>query len=150
MDCPKCIGKLQARVITFRAHSSVEPLSGAGIQYDLELDQCFVCGGVWCDKGELDKYLRDDIEIIDSPSLGHETDKAFDAKQGPCPRCTVPLKHIPGPNSEAMTVGQCPKCEGVWLDSTEIDRLKRIHKTKAGVLKQLLAVFRKKSSPSAG
>ena len=55
MKCPKCVGKLQEKNI------EVEEIREDGKdkkRYYLTVDQCFVCGGVWFDKGELNRYNR--------------------------------------------------------------------------------------------
>jgi Zn-finger nucleic acid-binding protein len=50
MDCPKCsIGKLEELIIHFRLLKK---------NYELTVDQCFTCHGVWFDANELESYLR--------------------------------------------------------------------------------------------
>ena len=90
MDCPKCIGLLQKTTITDRKTSGIKELAGAALSYELELDKCFVCGGVWFDKGELDKYLTEEITVVDSPALGGGLDKELDAKKENAPVATSP------------------------------------------------------------
>jgi Zn-finger nucleic acid-binding protein len=107
-------------------------LAGVGLSYELELDKCFVCGGVWCEKGELDKYLTDQVEVIDSPSLEGQVDKSLDGKQGNCPQCKIRMKRTAAPKLPELLVDVCEKCHGLWLDATEIDRLERAHKPRAG------------------
>lgn len=125
-----------------RVHG-IEELKGAAISYTLELDKCFVCGGVWFDKGELDKYLTEEITIVDSPALGGGLDRKLDEKKGKCPRCQIELKKTPAPQDKNMTVDMCEKCGGLWLDSTEIDRLERTTKSKAGLLELFFKGFKK-------
>jgi len=145
MDCPKCIGKLDVKPLTHRKIHDIEELKGAGLSYELELDQCFVCGGVWLDKGELNKYLTDKITVIDSPSLGSKTDNALDQKAGDCPCCkSVKMEKKPAPQAEHLIIDQCPRCGGIWLDSTEIDRLERTQKEAKGPWKAFLASFKRK------
>lgn len=143
MNCPKCLGKLQKRELNITATSTVSQLQGAGIQYELRLDQCFVCGGVWFDKGELNRYLSENLRIIDSPSLGQKMDKDMDDKHGPCPRCQVKMNKVPAANTKSITTDHCPKCEGIWLDSTEIDRLERANKPGSSILENLFKSFSK-------
>ena len=86
MNCPKCIGKLQKKDVEVNATST----DGKSTRkFNLELDQCFSCGGVWFDKGELEKYTKEGLTIIDSPSLSNEMDKLLDKKEGKCPRCDI-------------------------------------------------------------
>lgn len=126
LDCPKCIGRLEEVVIQCRTCSDVPSLKGVGASYKLSLDRCFTCGGLWFNKGELDRYLADGLTVIDSPSLGRAMDAEFDRKDGPCPKCAVPLRKEPSPVASSVTLDACPQCGGIWLDSTEIDRLEQV------------------------
>lgn len=123
MDCPKCLGRLQKTTIKAYEVHDVKALEGAGLSYELEVDQCFVCKGVWLDKGELDKYLKEGITVIDSPSLGHEMDKQLNDKKGKCPRCTIELVKQASSIDSRIFIDICKQCQGIWLDSTEIDLL---------------------------
>ena len=105
---------------------------GAAQSQTLEIDQCFVCGGVWFDRGELDKYTTEKVTIIDSPSIGRELDQKMDTKEGKCVRCHVVLKRTPYEKERSITIDVCEKCGGIWLDSTEIDRVERANKDKIG------------------
>ncbi len=134
MDCPKCIGKLQKKEVAMYATSSIEELRGAAISQSLEVDQCFVCGGVWFDRGELDKYTTEKTTIIDAPSVGKDLDEKFDKKEGKCPKCSVMMKKTPYEKEPSITIDVCEKCGGIWLDSTEIDRVERANKNKIGFL----------------
>lgn len=126
MKCPKCLGQLEKRSVSVYRTSSVKELHGAGAQFALEVDQCFVCGGVWFDKSELDKYLTEHMHAVDSPSVGTELNKAFDHKIGDCPRCQRPLVKKPFSLDSRVTIDSCEQCHGVWLDAAEIDRVERI------------------------
>lgn len=143
MDCPKCLGKLQKTTITSRQTSEIKELQGAGLAFALEVDKCFVCSGVWLDKGELDKYLSEEIEVVDSPSLGSEMDKELDAKHGNCPSCGIKMTKVASFKNTQLTVDICDKCQGIWLDPTEIDILERTHKPKQGFWKLLSKGFTK-------
>ena len=144
MNCPKCIGKLQKKKLTMYATSSVvEELQGAGLSQSLEVDQCFVCGGVWFDRGELDKYTTEKVTIIDAPSISKDLDKKLDAKKGKCPRCSVMMKKMPYEKEPSITIDVCEKCGGIWLDSTEVDRVERANKEKIGFFGLFLKGFQK-------
>lgn len=143
MDCPKCVGKLQKTEITNRETSAIEELQGATATYELHVDKCFVCGGVWFDKGELDKYLTDQINVIDSPALGGGLDEKLGEKKGNCPRCHIRMKKTAAPKDADMTLDLCEQCHGVWLDSTEIDRLERASKPKLGFFDSFFKAFRR-------
>ena len=123
MDCPKCNGKLGSTAIQVEELSKRKDLQGAGLEYELEVDQCFVCGGVWFDKGELDTYLREGLHAVQSPSLGTELDQQFNKKKGKCPVCQVEMIQQPYSLDHGIQVDVCPTCSGIWLDTTELDRL---------------------------
>jgi Zn-finger nucleic acid-binding protein len=123
MDCPKCNGRLQNTTISVEEMSKRKDLQGADLEYELEVDQCFVCGGVWFDKGELDTYLREGLHAVQSPSLGTEMDQQFNKKKGKCPVCQVEMVQQPYILDRGIQIDLCPKCSGIWLDSTELDRL---------------------------
>lgn len=132
MDCPKCIGKLGE--VSIR----IDNLAKAATD-ELNLDQCFVCGGVWFDAGELEKYLADKLTFVDSPSVGEDLRKELDQKTGKCPRCGVAMSKQPAPKDSSVTIDCCPKCRGIWLDNTEVDRLEDKKKTGVSMLEGLRA-----------
>ncbi len=138
MNCPKCIGKLQKKDIEVNETSA----DGRSVNtYNLEIDQCFSCGGVWFDKGELEKYTKERLTIVDSPSVGKELDKELDLKEGNCPRCQIALKKKPYKKDSSITLDICEKCGGVWLDSTEIDRIEKLQSV--GLLGSIVKLFKK-------
>ena len=145
MDCPKCIGKLQKKEISISEVYKIKELQGSGLSYNLEVDQCFVCGGVWFDKGELTKYTTEKLTIIDSPSLGKDLDRELDTKEAKCPRCKVVLKKTPYEKDQAIIMDVCEKCGGIWLDSTEVDRVEIANKAKVGFFGLLFKGFNKKA-----
>ena len=123
MDCPKCLGKLQKTTIRIAETNATEELRGAALSYNLEVDQCFVCNGVWFDKGELDKYLTEGITVVNSSSVGADLDTELDKKIANCPKCKIPMDKKEFSSKLKITMDVCPKCQGIWLDPTEIDRL---------------------------
>ncbi len=126
MDCPKCVGKLQEKTITAYEMYENKNLKGAGLSFDLVVNQCFACGGVWFDKGELNKYQRERFTSVDAPSLGKDLDAQLDIKKGKCPVCSIVMTRAPLEETPAVQADSCSKCGGIWLDSTEIDRVEKI------------------------
>ena len=118
MDCPKCVGKLEKKMIE-----------------NIEVDSCFVCEGLWFDAGELEKALTADSKDFDFIDVGREE---FDGKEaadlkdelnkklGLCPRCTDKTLLMRGPykGKYKTTVDVCPKGHGLWLDGGEINNLR--------------------------
>ena len=123
MDCPKCNGKLQTTSISVEEISKRKDLQGADLEYSLDVDQCFVCGGVWFDKAELETYLRKGLHALQSPSIGAELDQQLNKKKGKCPVCQIEMLQQPYALDHGIQIDVCPKCSGIWLDSTELDRL---------------------------
>ena len=139
MKCPKCIGKLQKKNIEV---NSANKDGKATDKYSLEVDQCFSCGGVWFDRGELEKYTKEGLTIIDSPSLGPDMDKEMDQKEGICPRCQLVLDKVPYQKDPSIMLDTCHKCGGIWLDSTEVDRIEKLQS--GGWLGSITRMFKKK------
>ncbi len=124
MDCPKCsVGKLNE--ITVRANDlyRAKALQGESVTMELKLEQCFVCNGVWFDAGELKKYLAEDVTIVNSPVADRVMLKEADQKVSQCPRCHVAMKKQRASEDPNVTIDVCERCQGIWLDSGELDRL---------------------------
>lgn len=129
MKCPKCIGKLDEITVildevVIGKKEKPEDIKKVE-ETKLILDQCFVCKGVWFDKGELEKYLEKGITIVDSPPIEKDLMTSLDNKSGKCPRCEEELIKIKAPKNPNITIDICPKCSGIWLDNTEIDELEK-------------------------
>jgi len=122
MNCPKCIGKLNKVEIKFHEIANMPKQKGAAVT-SLEVDQCFVCNGVWFDAGELEKYIEKKLTIVDSAPIDINLIVDFDKKVAKCPRCNVDMVKKQAPKAKDIIIDFCEKCHGVWLDSTEIDRI---------------------------
>lgn len=115
MDCPKCaVGKLNE--VTVRIHVS-------GPDQELKVDQCFTCEGVWFDRGELEQYLKGKFKAISSAMMPDEALKELSQQVGKCPRCHKPMSKQPSRMKRNVIVDYCRKCEGFWLDCTEVDQM---------------------------
>ncbi len=84
------------------------------------------CGGVWCDRFELDKLvdLGADSEI---DALAAERDPARSTDRGErpcCPRCGVPMMRRLFSPQRRVEVEECPACAGFWLDSGELEQIR--------------------------
>jgi len=90
---------------------------------NLIIDVCPKCNGIWLDKGELDKLLKD-------RKLANYLTKHIGTKsKSPmvCPRCGMTMDIE---KADDIEVDVCLHCGGVWLDEGELDRLKE--KSKEG------------------
>lgn len=143
MDCPKCVGKLQSfRVKIYGADSKQLPVSEAKTAKikALDLDKCFVCSGMWFDKGELQK-LR--MEKISKATIASKIDdgklyRRLNEKGGLCPRCKKPMKKALGKNRlKKVNVDLCGKCRGVWLDGGEVNYI-----LAGGATKRFINIYR--------
>lgn len=96
------------------------------------VDVCENCGGLWLNKGELNKIahpIQGDIEFCSHESSGRKS-----LTNLLCPRCeNEKLQKAKFIEFTDITLNYCPECNGIWLDkdeldaiNTEIDSLKEI------------------------
>lgn len=111
MHCPACLRSLRR----FKAGT-------------VTLDGCDGgCGGIWFDHRELAKVNRDhpdpDATIADlsfDPKIRVHDD---DLRQ--CPKCeATPLEKKLFSLGSGVIMDVCPKCQGVWLDHGELDKIR--------------------------
>ena len=50
-------------------------------------------------------------------------DQQLNRKKGKCPVCQVEMVQQPYSLDHGIQIDLCPKGSGIWLDSTELDRL---------------------------
>ena len=118
MDCPKCVGKLQKKLIE-----------------EVEVDSCFACEGIWFDAGELERVIKADAVDFRFIDVGREEfdgkevaefKEELDKKEALCPRCTdgtiLVRKEYKG--RHPVNIDVCPKGHGIWLDGGEIQELR--------------------------
>lgn len=120
MLCPKCGSTLiEVEIKTQPQYGDgaldAQPVAG------FEVDQCTACNGVWFDLNELDRYLDGKLVILNSAPVKDR--RALDKRGGNCPRCEKPLAQTPAPKKADFIVDACAACNGVWLDSDEIEKL---------------------------
>ena len=105
-DCPRCFSELKP-----------EKLS-KGI-WNIEIDRCGSCSGIYLDKGEL-------MTLTGNRPLHHLTTKHLGIDSGSellCPSCgSVMDDEHPG----GVEIDVCLQCNGVWLDKKELDLLKEL------------------------
>jgi len=123
MKCPKCESTLGKVKITTRPEYGGDILNDAEQTSEIEVDQCLSCNGIWFDVKELDQYLAEKLLILHSNQVKEY--KELNKKNGNCPKCESPLNKKPAPKNAGFKVDVCESCEGVWLDSGEIDRLEK-------------------------
>ena len=93
---------------------------------DVEVDYCRECGGLWLDRGELERIVRTtrnapDVvkvlrrKLIPLPTASPEPSDTPDA----CPACsTKTMREIA---LGQLRIDFCHRCEGIFLDKGELD-----------------------------
>ncbi len=125
MKCPKCEGELNKVTVKVRPEYGGDILNDAEQVNEIQLDQCLSCNGVWFDIKELDQYLSEKLLILDSRRVSNS--KELNKKQGPCPKCNKVMQQKIDSKGAGITIDFCEKCQGVWLDSSELDSLENIN-----------------------
>lgn len=88
---------------------------------DIYIDICPKCSGIWLDKGELQKILRNKkVANHLTKDIGTQSKSKL-----VCPRCggLMDLE-----TADEIEVDVCLSCGGVWLDKGELMELKEISK----------------------
>jgi len=111
MNCVNCGEKMTHRV--------------AGVKNDhLAFEICESCGGLWLDKGELDKMafqVPGSIEYS-SEKLAEEVDEPVKF----CPRCKgLGLSKVYFLSYSDIVLDHCRNCDGFWLDAGELGQINK-------------------------
>jgi len=98
----------------------------------VEVDICPQCGGIWLDRGELEKLGAKDNSELDTlrSALGVDETKAPPIPSdhtSPCPVCEGSLHEHQLGN---IQVDICDSCRGIWLDKGEFDQALAVIKEK--------------------
>jgi Zn-finger nucleic acid-binding protein len=114
------------------------------IVYDVEVDVCPRCGGMWLDQGEITALAgMPDSELADLRAihLKPQAPPHIPAKANlKCPACPGTLKEIV---LGSVWVDYCARCHGFHLDRGELDQAVRVARSKGGSAKQVLALAAK-------
>lgn len=87
---------------------------------NVEVDNCFSCGGIWLDSGELEVLLKDSPhknDIIEQISTAVRVKE----KKIRCPICGKRMKK--GLVFNEIVIDFCKKGHGYWLDGGELDKI---------------------------
>jgi Zn-dependent protease with chaperone function/Zn-finger nucleic acid-binding protein len=103
MQCPSC-EELKLRPV----------LTKQGV----ELDYCDCCQGVWLDRGELFLFAKDPKKVAQNLKEGLKVQKPIGKI---CPVSGEPMVEFAYPGGTRLDY--CPKCEGIWFDSGELQTL---------------------------
>jgi Zn-finger nucleic acid-binding protein len=104
---------------------------------DIEVDLCPSCGGLWLDRGELEKIgesSQEDLFELRQSLAGSTTPEAPSETSTHCPACDGTLKEL---KLGMINIDFCGKCEGLFLDKGELDQA--LASTQGLTLKQVIA-----------
>src|ERR1700730_12976607 len=94
------------------------------ISQHMSYDVCESCGGLWLDKGELDKMafqVEGDIEYCSTEEVKGP------ASTKHCPRCAgEPLHNVLFLGhylKDGIVLERCGNCNGFWLDGGQLDKI---------------------------
>jgi len=106
LSCPQCDRKM----IEVTARATPGTL--------LQLDQCQICGGLWCDKWELFPVDALEAERLDPVDENLLRDRLkLPEKTLYCPRCADELQTFADPILPAeIQLRRCRHCDGIWLN----------------------------------
>jgi uncharacterized protein len=112
------------------------------IVYDVELDVCGQCGGIWLDRGEIAKLAAvPDSELAEfRAALAPTPARPASSRKLRCPACPGTLEEkVIG----AVRVDFCARCHGMHLDRGELDQAVKAARTRGASARQVLAMAAK-------
>jgi len=87
---------------------------------DVEVDICPACGGLWLDRGEIERIGKSKSTDVDGlrKALTGGAPAGLSETTTACPACDGTLRELKlGP----VHIDHCGKCGGVFLDKGELD-----------------------------
>ena len=100
----------------------------------VEVDLCDSCGGLWLDRGELEKLGETgglEVEKLKDTLTGSGTAAEASDTQSSCPACPGTLKTVMlGP----IQIDFCTQCQGLFLDKGELEQALALGATAEQVL----------------
>ena len=106
MKCPKCITR---NLVATKVR-------------EVEVDRCKHCHGVWCDHHELGELLGQSKWRL-TKLMGSKSRDELNRRIGICPRDAAELMRVSSADNPQVVLDSCPKCQGIWLDGGELDKL---------------------------
>ena len=115
MNCPRCKTALTPKIY----------------EANIEVDTCATCGGLWLDKGELER-IEETIEHDYSASLSapenvvartYEMANQSARPDIDCPKCVQKMTKTECHPASLIMVDLCASCAGIWLERGEIQAL---------------------------
>ena len=115
MKCPSCNAQLKEHKY-----------------HGLAIDVCRNCGGIWFDSDELKEFIghfiqdRDDLPDADI-DLHKDVLPTYRISEPvrTCPRCQQQMGKVNYAYDSNIFIDRCPRCQGIWTDGGEIDKIAR-------------------------
>jgi len=111
--------------------------------YEIEIDYCTSCSGVWLDAGELELLLEDQVErekIISSFHL----DPDHPERPYKCPICRKKMDKVYVGEKKELLIDKCPDNDGLWFDQGELNSVLELGDKENKVVELLNDLFGKK------
>ena len=107
------------------------PLKTTEYERAVMVDNCSTCNGMWLDQWELkaiqaNKGKNYGAQLAKMPDLVNKAHMQALEKNRPllnCPKCSTQMDRREHGNCSQIMVDVCHDCQGIWLDSGEIQAL---------------------------
>ena len=87
---------------------------------NVPVDQCSVCGGQWLQRGELETLSDHHKAHLDPVTIGRIGVTPSHRK---CPLDGTEMRQHEFMEHTGIKIDQCPKCQGIWLDKSELSNM---------------------------
>jgi uncharacterized protein len=91
--------------------------------YDIVLDACDRCAGIWFDEGEIGRLMRREraaLLNIDEQVIPEIKRRETRLSGRVCPDCMENLQGYLYMHSSPVELDACARCNGVWVDDREL------------------------------
>ncbi|MDQ7821754.1 MAG: zf-TFIIB domain-containing protein [Candidatus Eremiobacteraeota bacterium] len=90
--------------------------------YEIELDHCRWCGGLWFDADEMEKLttFKKAPKLVTHPMAYDPTQARVEEGKRTCPRCGRGLQVI---DYKGVNIDACMGCRGIWFDRFEVAKV---------------------------
>jgi Zn-finger nucleic acid-binding protein len=97
----------------------------------LQVEHCGSCGGVFLDKGALEKlenataqeYAKESKQPDDMAEEAYEMGMQQEREDAVCPKCDAEMEKSEYGFCSSVLIDSCPKCGGIWLDHGELKQI---------------------------
>jgi Zn-finger nucleic acid-binding protein len=86
----------------------------------VSVDQCPACAGHWLQRGELELLGEHHGARMEPITVG---DVAIVDSRRKCPQDGTQLRQHEFAEHSDVAIDQCPTCQGIWLDRTELSSI---------------------------